>query len=65
MTYGDFKDFPRRAASDKGLHDKTFEIASNSRYDGYQRGLHLMLYTFFDTKVGDTSTHTRTGIFEN
>ena len=37
MEYGDFKELPRRAASNKVLHDKAFEIASNTKYDGYQR----------------------------
>ena len=29
MTYGDFKDLPRGAASDKALRDKAFDIAKN------------------------------------
>ena len=39
MVYGDFKELPRRTTSDEGLLDKAFNIAKNSRYDGYQRGL--------------------------
>ena len=31
MAYGDFKDLIRRAASDKILHDKAFNIAKNQR----------------------------------
>ena len=27
MAYGDFKDFPRRTAADRVLHDKAFNIA--------------------------------------
>ena len=50
MAYGDFKDLIRRAQSDKVLKDKTFEIASNPKYDGYQRGLASMIYKFFDKK---------------
>ena len=50
MAYGDFKDLKRRTQSDKVLKDKAFEIASNSKYDGYQRGLASMLYKFFDKK---------------
>ena len=34
--------------SDKVLRDKAFEIASNPKYDGYQRGLVSMVYKFFD-----------------
>ena len=47
-AYGDFKDSKRRRQSDKVLKDKAFEIASNPKYDGYQRGLASMVYTFFD-----------------
>ena len=47
MAYGDLKDLARRTASDKVLRDKAFNIAKNSRYDGYQRG---MVNTFFDKK---------------
>ena len=39
MTYGDFKDLTRRLVSNKVLHDKAFNIAKKSKYDGYQRGL--------------------------
>ena len=43
MAYGDFKDLARRTASDKVLRDKEFNIAKNSKYDGYQRGLASMV----------------------
>ena len=36
MTYGDFKDLARRAASDKVLKDKVFNIAKHPEYYGYQ-----------------------------
>ena len=35
MAYGDFKDVTIRTAPDKILHDKAFNIAKNSEYDGY------------------------------
>ena len=38
MAYGDFKVLTRRTTSDKVLRDKTFNIAKNPKYDGYQRG---------------------------
>ena len=38
MTSGKFKDLNKRTQSDKFLRDKVFEIASNPKYDGYQRG---------------------------
>ena len=50
MAYGNFKDLKRRTASDKVLRDKAFNIAKNSKYDGYQRGLASMVYKFFDKK---------------
>ena len=33
LAYGDFKDLIRRAASDKILRDKAFNIAKNPKYD--------------------------------
>ena len=50
MAYGDFKDLAKRTASDKVLGDKAFKIASNPKYDGYQRCLASMVYNFFDKK---------------
>ena len=50
MTYGKSKDLVKTAQSDKVLKDKAFNIASNSNYDGYQRGLASMVYNFFDKK---------------
>ena len=32
MTYGDFKDLPRKKDSDKVLRDKTFNIAKKPKY---------------------------------
>ena len=50
IPYGDFKDLKRRTQSDKVLKDKAFKIASNPKYEGYQRGLASMVYKFFDKK---------------
>ena len=50
MAYGDFKDIARRTASDNIFINKAFNIATNPKYDGYQRGLVSMLYKFFDKK---------------
>ena len=49
-AYGDFKDLKRRTQSDEFLKGKAFKIASNPKYDGYQRGLASMVYKFFDKK---------------
>ena len=50
MAYGDFKDLKRGTQSDKVLKNKAFVIARNPKYDGYQRRLASMVYTFFDKK---------------
>ena len=58
MAHGDFKDLTNRTAADKVLRDKAFNIAKNSKYDGYQRGLASMVYEFFDKKTkGSGVTH--------
>ena len=46
MAYGESKDLVKRTQSDKVLKDKAFKIVSNPKYDGYQRGLALMVYQF-------------------
>ena len=46
MPYGKYKDLTKRTESEKVLWGKTFEIASNPKYDEYQRGLASMVYKF-------------------
>ena len=43
MAYGKWKDLAKRTQSDKVLEDKAFKIASDPKYDGYQRGLASMV----------------------
>ena len=50
MAHGKAKDLVRRTQSDNILRDKAFNIASDPKYDGYQRGLASMVYKFFDKK---------------
>ena len=50
MAYGDFKDLAKRTASDKVLRSKAFKTVSDKKYDGYQKGLALMVDEFFDKK---------------
>ena len=50
MAYGKSKDLVKRTQSDKVLKDKAFKIASDPKYDGYQRGLASIVYKFFDKK---------------
>ena len=50
MAYGNSKDLAKRTQSDKILKDKAFKIASDPKYDGYQRGLASMVYKFLNKK---------------
>ena len=50
MAHGKSKDLVKRTQSDKFLRGKAFKIASNPKYDGYQRGLASMVYNVFDKK---------------
>ena len=50
IAYGKYEDLEKRTQSNKVLKDKAFEIANNPKYDGYQRGLALMVFKFFDQK---------------
>ena len=47
MAYSKFKDLAKRTQSDKVVRDKAFEIASNPKYNGYQRGSASIVYKFF------------------
>ena len=55
MTYGKYKRLTKRTQADKILKDKAFQIASNPKYDGYQRGLALMVFKFYDKKSASSS----------
>ena len=44
MAHGKSKDLIKITQPDNVLKDKAFKIASNPKYDGYQRGLALMVY---------------------
>ena len=50
MAYGKTKDLVKGTQSDKVLKDKAFRIASDPKYDGYQRGLSQMVHIVFDKK---------------
>ena len=58
MAYGKSKDLVKRTQSDKVLRDKAFKIASDPKYDGYQRGLASMVYMFFDKKSSGSGVAT-------
>ena len=58
-AYADHKDLINRTEADKDLRDKAHDVASNLKYDGYQRGLPGMVCKFFD------KMSTRSGITRN
>ena len=62
MAYGKSKDLVKRTQSDKVLKDKAFKIASDPKYDGYQRGLASMVYKFFDKKSASLNKSSGSGI---
>ena len=50
MAYGDFTILNRRTVADKVLCNKAFNVAKNSKSDGYQRGRASVAYKCFDKK---------------
>ena len=50
MTYGKPKDLAKGTHSDNVLRDQAFKVASDPKYDSYQRGLASMINKFFDKK---------------
>ena len=57
-AYVDNKDLLNRTLADKLLRYKTYGIANNPQYDGYQRGLASMVFKFFDTKASSPDRKT-------
>ena len=62
MAYGKSKDLTKRTQLDNALRDKAFKIASDPKYDGYQRGLASMIYKFFDKKSASLNKSSGSGI---
>ena len=62
MVYGKSKGLVKIIQPDKVLKDRAFEIASNPKYDGYQRGLASMVYKFFDKKSASLNKSKGSGI---
>ena len=50
IAYSKRKGLIKRTKSDNVFKDEAFKIASDPKYDGYQRGLASMVYKFFDKK---------------
>ena len=60
MAYRDFKDLTRKTAADKILRNKSFNIAKNPKYDGYQRDLVSMVCEFFYKKISGSGIKNET-----
>ena len=60
-AYEKYKDAENRLISDQKLRNSAYEIASNPKYDGYQRGLASMVYKIFDSKVAPVDKKTMSG----
>ena len=56
------KRFSKKTQSDKVLKDKALNIASDPKYDSYQRGLASMVYKFFDKKSASLNKSKGSGI---
>ena len=54
MPQSKSKDLTKTIDSDKGLRNKALKIASNPKYDGYQRGLVSMVYNNFDKEYSES-----------
>ena len=50
IAYNKYKDLNGRRQPDIGLKNKAFKVASNSKYDGYQKALASMVWKFFDKR---------------
>ena len=62
MAYGKWKHLVKRTQSDKVLWDKAFKIASDPKYDGYQRRLASIVCKFFDKKSALLNKFSGSGI---
>ena len=58
MVYRYFKDLPIRTPSNTMLGDIAFNIAKNSKYDGYQHGIASMVWKSLNIK---SASHIGTG----
>ena len=50
-AYAKYKDVENRLISDQKLRNSVYDIASNPKYNGYQKGLASMLYKFLTQKL--------------
>ena len=57
-TYFDSENLAKITIFDAISKDIAYEIAKNRQCDGYQRGLAIMVYKFFDKKTGSRAIAT-------
>ena len=60
-AYAKYKDVENRLISDQKLKNSAYDIASNPKCDGYQRGFASIVYKFFDSKVAPLNKKTMSG----
>ena len=60
-AYTKYKDVENRLISNQKLKNSAYDIASNPKYDGYQRSLASMVYKSFDSKVAPLDKKTMPG----
>ena len=60
-AYAKYKDVENRLISDQKLRNSAYDIASNPKYDGYQRGFASMVYKYFDSNVAPLDKKTMSG----
>ena len=61
--YNKYKDLERTKQSEVVLKNKALKIASNPKYNGYERGLASMVYKFFDKKSKGPGSKENQGTF--
>ena len=61
VTFAKYKDVENRLISDQKLKSSAYDIASNPKHDGYQRGLASMVCKLFDSKVAPLDKKTMPG----
>ena len=60
-AYAKYEDADNRLISDQKLRNSAYDIATNPKYDTYQRGLASMVYKLFESKVAPLDKKTMSG----
>ena len=64
-AYNKYKDSVNRKQSDIVLKNKTLKIATDSKVNGYQRGLAAMVYKFFNERTKESGIESGNRFPEN